>query len=250
METFSAGYQDSPVSELISAILDQSGYEQMLRTEGSQERLDNLAELKQSVYEYESSCGEEVTLEHYLKHVAMLTNTDAASVKNAVKMMTVHTAKGLEFAHVFICGMSEGIFPSKKTATLLGMEEERRLAFVAFTRAKESLYLTDAEGRNLDGSFRYPSRFIFNVDKHLLCYTEELSDSLVSESGWHIGSSEKSLESAAAQSTFIIGDRVVHSVMGAGEIVDIDQTKAAYKIQFDELGTVRGISFKAKLSGE
>ncbi len=250
IEKFSSLYQDSPVSELLSAVLDQSGYEELLRTEGSQERLDNLAELKQSVYEYETSCGEEVTLEHYLKHVAMLTNTDAASVKNAVKLMTVHTAKGLEFPHVFICGLSEGLFPSKKTATPQGMEEERRLAFVAFTRAQVSLFLTDAEGRNLDGSFRYPSRFIFNVDKGLIDYTEELSESLVSESSWHIGSSERSLESAAEREAFRIGDRVVHSVMGAGEIVDIDQVKSAYIIQFDELGTQRSISFRAKLRRE
>jgi DNA helicase-2/ATP-dependent DNA helicase PcrA len=86
----------------------------MLRTEGSQERLDNLAELKQSVYEYETNCGEEVTLEHYLSRVAMLTNTDAASAKDAVKLMTVHAAKGLEFPYVFICGLSEGIFPPKR----------------------------------------------------------------------------------------------------------------------------------------
>ncbi len=250
IERFSARYQDSPVSELLSAVLDQSGYEQMLRTEGSQERLDNLAELKQSIYEYEASCGEEVTLEHYLKHVAMLTNADAGSVKNAVKLMTVHTAKGLEFLHVFICSFSEGIFPSKKTATLEGMEEERRLAFVALTRAQETLYLTDAEGRNLDGSFRYPSRFIFNVDKGLLHYTEELSESLVSESGWHIGSSEAGFEAAAQRETFHIGERVVHSVMGAGEIAAIDDVKSAYIIRFDELGTERSISFKAKLTRE
>jgi DNA helicase-2/ATP-dependent DNA helicase PcrA len=250
IERFSSGYHDVPVSELLSAVLDRSGYEKMLRTEGSQERLDNLAELKQSIYEYETSCGEEVTLEHYLSHVAMLTNTDAASGRDAVKMMTVHTAKGLEFPYVFICGLSEGIFPSKKTATLEGMEEERRLAFVAFTRAEKALYLTDAQGRNLDGSFRYPSRFIFNVDKPLLNFTEELSDSLISESGWHISSSEKSLESMSAQKILKIGDRVIHSIMGAGEIMDIDRNKNAYVIKFDELGTARNISFKAKLAPE
>lgn len=242
---FSSGYQDMPVSELLSAVLDQSGYEQMLRTEGSQERLDNLAELKQSVYGYETSCGEEVTLEHYLSHVAMLTNTDAVSGKNAVSMMTVHTAKGLEFPYVFICGLSEGIFPSKKTATLEGMEEERRLAFVAFTRAEKGLYLTDASGRNLDGSFRYPSRFIFNVDKPLLAYTQELNQSLISESGWHIDSSERSLERAAER--FEVGDRVIHGIMGAGEIVGMDVGRSAYVIKFDTLETLRNISFRAKL---
>lgn len=248
IEHFAAGYQDIPISELLSAVLDQSGYEAMLRTEGSQERLDNLAELKQSVYEYETSCGEECTLENYLAHVALLTNTDAASGRNAVKLMTVHTAKGLEFKYVFLCGLAEGVFPSKKTATLEGMEEERRLAFVAFTRAAKALFLTDAEGRNLDGSYRYPSRFIFNVDKTLLAYTEELDDSLVYETKWNISSSERLLESSAAGLSFQPGDRIIHGIMGAGEVIDIDRDNAAYLIKFDSLGTPRKISFKAVLN--
>lgn len=250
IDRFSAGYQDLPVSELLNAVLDQSGYEVMLRTEGSQERLDNLAELKQSVYEYEISCGEECTLEDYLAHVALLTNTDAFSGRNAVKLMTVHTAKGLEFPHVFLCGLEEGVFPSRKTVTLEGMEEERRLAFVAFTRAKKALFITDAEGRNLDGSYRYPSRFIFNVDKALLAYTNELDDSLVYETNWHITSNEKMLAAQASGPVFKPGDRVVHSIMGAGAVVDIDRDKAAYVIKFDDLGTVRKINFKAKLEAE
>lgn len=248
IERFSTGYKDVPISVLLSDILDKSGYEEALRTEGSQERLDNLAELKQSVYEFETSCGEESTLDNYLSHVALLTNTDAASGKNTVKMMTVHAAKGLEFPYVFLCGFEEGVFPSKKTPTLEGMEEERRLAFVAFTRAEKALYLTDAEGRNFDGSFRYPSRFIFNVDKSLLSYTEELDENLISESTWQISSSETMLK--ALGDLFEIGNRVVHGIMGAGKIVDIDNNKAAYVIKFDDIPTLRKISFKAKLVAE
>ncbi len=249
VERFS-DYQHTPVSELLSAVLDLSGYEAMLRTEGSQERLDNLAELKQSVHDYEVSCGEETTLEGYLSSIAMMSSADAASSKNAVKMMTVHTAKGLEFPNVFICGLSEGIFPSKKTATAEGMEEERRLAFVAFTRAEDALYLTEAEGRNLDGTNRYPSRFIFNVNKQLLQYTTELPDSLTAEASWHISGCERTMETAATQKPLSVGDRVVHSVMGAGVIVGIDYVKSAYQIQFSELGTVRAISFRARLLPE
>ena len=129
IERFSSDYQNRPVSEVLSAILDESGYECMLRTEGSQERLDNLAELKQSVHEYEVSCGEELTLENYLAHAALFTTSDAAGTGDKVKLMTVHTAKGLEFPCVFLCGMNEGIFPSRKTRTIQGMEEERRLCF-------------------------------------------------------------------------------------------------------------------------
>ena len=136
IERFAATYAARPVSEVLSAILDESGYEAALRTEGSQERLDNLAELKQSVYEYETTCGEEATVEHYLAHVALFTNADGAEPGDKVKLMTVHAAKGLEFPYVFLCGMNEGIFPSRKVRTLAGMEEERRLAFVAMTRAE------------------------------------------------------------------------------------------------------------------
>lgn len=250
VERFSSGYSQLPVSELLRELLDQSGYEAMLRTEGSQERLDNLAELKQAIYEYETSCGEEHTLENYLARVALMTNTDAVSGKNAVRLMTVHTAKGLEFPNVFLCGLEESVFPSKKTATIEGMEEERRLAFVAFTRAKKALFLTDAEGRNLDGSYRYPSRFIFNVDKTLLAYTDELDDSLVYETNWNITSHEKMLEAISSGFTFKVGDRIVHGIMGAGKVVDIDHDNAAYVIEFDDIGTLRKINFKAKLESE
>ena len=250
LERFAAGYSERPVSEVLSAVLDQSGYEAMLRTEGSQERLDNLAELKQAVYEYETSCGEECTLENYLSRVALLTNTDAVSGGNAVKLMTVHTAKGLEFPAVFLCGMSEGVFPSKKTATAAAMEEERRLAFVALTRAQRHLFLTDAEGWHLDGSTRVPSRFIFNVNKDLLSYTDELDAGLVRETNRNIRDNEKMLETIASGPVFQPGDRVVHSILGAGEVVDIDRDKAAYAIRFDGLDTPRKINFTAKLDRE
>lgn len=173
IENFAANYAERQISELLAAILNESGYEKMLRTEGSQERLDNLAELKQSVYEYETSCGEESTLEHYLSHVALFTNNDAADNSDKVKLMTVHSAKGLEFPYVFLCAMNEGVFPSKKTDTIQKMEEERRLAFVAMTRAQKGLYLSEAEGRNFDGSPRYPSRFLLDIEPALLDYTQK-----------------------------------------------------------------------------
>lgn len=139
IERFSSIYHTMPASELLSAVLNESGYEEALRTEGAQDRLDNLAELKQAVYEYETGCGEESRLEDFLSHVALLTNADAAAAPNAVKLMTVHTAKGLEFPYVFICGLDEGMFPSKRTSSFEAMEEERRLAFVAMTRAEKGV---------------------------------------------------------------------------------------------------------------
>ena len=247
VERYAAGYQGRPVSEVLSALLNDSGYEKMLRTEGSQERLDNLAELKQSVYEYETTCGEEVTLEHYLTHVALFTNADAAQAEDKVKLMTVHAAKGLEFPYVFLCGMSEGIFPSRKVRTLQGMEEERRLAFVALTRAEKGLYLSAAEGRNFDGSPRYPSRFVLDIDQDLLVYPQPPRDGLVGEAREAINRSLRYLPEDERAVVFPAGTRVCHALFGPGTVLDTDRDKGAHVVQFDELDTPRRISFRAKL---
>jgi DNA helicase-2/ATP-dependent DNA helicase PcrA len=247
IEAYSADYADRPISELLSAILNDSGYEKMLRTEGSQERLDNLAELKQSVFEYETTCGEESTLEHYLSHAAMFTNTDTAEGGDKVKLMTVHSAKGLEFPYVFLCAMNEGVFPSRRTRTLPGMEEERRLAFVAMTRAEKALYLSEAEGRNLDGSPRYPSRFLLDIDQELLDYTEKPRAGLVAEAREYIASNAGLLASGADPQLYDVGQRVRHDILGAGTIIDLDTDRAAYVIKFDSVETPRALSFRIKL---
>ena len=247
VERYAAGHEGCPVSEVLSALLDDSGYEKMLRTEGSQERLDNLAELKQSVYEYETTCGEEVTLEHYLTHVALFTNADAAEAGDKVKLMTVHAAKGLEFPYVFLCGMSEGIFPSRKVRTLQGMEEERRLAFVALTRAEKGLYLSSAEGRNFDGSPRYPSRFVLDIDPGLLTFPVPPRDGLVREAREAIDRSRRYLPQDDSQIVFPAGQRVRHALFGTGTVLEADLDRGAHLIQFDELDTPRRISFRAKL---
>ena len=248
IETLGVDYEGRPISELLSAILDQSGYEVMLRTLGSQERLDNLAELKQSIYEYETTCGEESTLESYLSHVALFTNSDAEDkTYDKVKLMTVHAAKGLEFPHVFLCAMNEGIFPSRKTNTLAAMEEERRLAFVAVTRAEKGLYITEAEGRNFDGSPRYPSRFILDVDDGLIEHTEERNEGLIAEAKDYINLMSKFLSDGDEKELFEIGQRVRHSIFGAGVIQEVDTAKSAYTVKFDDIDTPRNISFRAKL---
>lgn len=247
IERFSSIYHTMPASELLSAVLNESGYEEALRTEGAQDRLDNLAELKQAVYEYETGCGEESRLEDFLSHVALLTNADAAAAPNAVKLMTVHTAKGLEFPYVFICGLDEGMFPSKRTSSFEAMEEERRLAFVAMTRAEKGLYLSDAEGRGLDGSFRYPSRFVFDIDRQLMDYSTELDPALKAEAQRYISSAHNRLKGLSRQQRLNVGDRVRHDIMGNGVIEDIDEERMAYVVKFDELPTTRKINFKANL---
>ena len=247
IERFSSIYHTMPASELLSAVLNESGYEEALRTEGAQDRLDNLAELKQAVYEYETGCGEESRLEDFLSHVALLTNADAAASPNAVKLMTVHTAKGLEFPYVFICGLDEGMFPSKRTSSFEAMEEERRLAFVAMTRAEKGLYLSDAEGRGLDGSFRYPSRFVFDIDRQLMDYSTELDPGLKAEAQRYISSAHNRLKGLSRQQRLNVGDRVRHDIMGNGVIEDIDEERKAYVVKFDELPTTRKINFNANL---
>lgn len=247
IENFAANYAERQISELLAAILNESGYEKMLRTEGSQERLDNLAELKQSVYEYETSCGEESTLEHYLSHVALFTNSDAADNSDKVKLMTVHSAKGLEFPYVFLCAMNEGVFPSKKTDTIQKMEEERRLAFVAMTRAQKGLYLSEAEGRNFDGSPRYPSRFLLDIEPALLDYTQKPQEGLIIETKDYLVINERYLADEENQSSLAVGQRVKHSIFGSGTVVDVDLIKAAHLVKFDNIDTPRSISFRAKL---
>lgn len=246
IDKLSENLETKSISELLTKVLELSGYEEVLRTEGAQERLDNLAELKQSVYDYEVTCGEETNLDSYLKHIALYTNTDLEDTKDRVKLMTIHAAKGLEFKNVFICGLNEGIFPSKKIRTQVAMEEERRLAFVAITRAKDKLFLTEAMGRNFDGSPRFPSRFLFDIEKQYLEYINEPNDALIKETKEYVELSDKLLIKDKSD-LFPEGSRVKHMILGEGTIVSIDQEMQAYVIKFDSSETERMIAFKVSL---
>ncbi len=247
VEYYAADYSGRPISELLSDLLNASGYEEMLRTEGSQVRLDNLAELKQSVYDYETTCGEESMLEHYLSHVALFSNADTAEGSEKVKLMTVHAAKGLEFPYVILCGMNEGIFPSRKVRTLPGMEEERRLAFVAMTRAKKALILTEAAGRNLDGSPRYPSRFILDIDQSLLDYVIPPQEGLIQAAREYVELAQARLEEEESPAAFAPGQRVKHFLFGEGTVLETDLAQKSYSVQFDGMRTPRTMAFKAPL---
>ena len=247
VEELSENAEGRAVSELLGDVLHRSGYETALRTEGSQERLDNLAELRQSVYEYETGCGEEATLEHYLAHIALFTNADTPENAGKVKLMTVHAAKGLEFPYVFLCGMNEGIFPSRKIRTLPAMEEERRLAFVAFTRAQKRLFLSEGEGRGLDGSPRYPSRFILDVDPELIEYTQPPREELIREARSYIAASQSALPPEEGPATMAPGTRVRHAILGPGTVLAADTERGAHLVKFDAMDTPRAISFRAKL---
>lgn len=247
IESYAQSYENRAVSELLSSILNESGYEEQLRTEGSGERLDNLAELKQSVYEYETSCGEESTVEHYLTNAALFTNDDTSDMRDRVKLMTVHSAKGLEFQYVFLCSMNEGIFPSRKVDTIQGMEEERRLAFVAMTRAEKGLYISEAEGSIHNGAPRYPSRFIFDIGAECMNGINNIPEGLTSASIRYIKAKSVRLRGEKSSAVMEAGTRVRHAVFGAGTIEGRDIEKNAYIIKFDSIDTNRTISVKAAL---
>lgn len=247
IDAFSVTYEQRTISEVLSDILDRSGYEEMLRTTGNQERLDNLAELKQAVYDYEISCGEEALLPDYLDHIALFTNSDVTDDSDKVKLMTVHAAKGLEFPHVFLCALNEGIFPSKKTSTIEGMEEERRLAFVAMSRAMKSLFLSESHGKNFDESTRYPSRFILDIDQKFLEYVKKPEDTLIAETKNYIHYSNRYLDGYVAEQTFQVGDKIIHNVFGQGRIKSILSDRNAYMIKFEQIETPRIISFRVPI---
>ena len=127
------------------------------------------------------------------------------------------------------------------------MEEERRLAFVVLTRAEKKLHISEADGRNFDGSPRYPSRLILDIDQQMLHFTQEPQEGLIREAKGYIESSQKYLLEDDSSIIFQIGQRVTHTIFGAGTILDVDMEKSAHVVQFDEMETPRRISFRAKL---
>ncbi len=238
--TLRAGFEDRSISDLLEETLALSGYEQMLRNDGDSERLDNLAELKQAIAQYERDEGELMSLYDYLSHVTLMTNNDDPDSTEAVRLMTIHAAKGLEFPVVFVCGLSEGVFPTRKTNTRDKMEEERRLAYVAMTRAESVLYLTDSEGMGLDSNMKYPSRFIFDIEPELLQYTVALSEELVEIARSHITVDERKLDIKLLS----VGTTIEHPTLGQGKVIAVDASNSSYLVRFLS-GIERSISFAA-----
>ena len=223
------------IADILDYMLVKSGFEEQLMTDGDQERLDNLKELKSAVLDYVNSANEETDLRTYLNMLSLITNADRTDKRNAIKMMTVHTAKGLEFPYVFVCGLNESIFPTYRITCWEEMEEERRLAYVAYTRAQKRLFLTDAEGFNeRAGRQRYPSRFIFNIGNDLLDCSGVVSDETVEISLRFIEENEHKLllNEKREIGEFDIGDEVEHEVFGRGII--IDKGDFNYTVEFPE----------------
>ena len=200
----------------------------------------SVAELKAAVRDYEETCGEEAGVVDFLHHAALFTASDAETYRDRVRLMTIHAAKGLEFPVVFLMGLNEGILPSRKTKTRAAMEEERRLAFVAMTRAADRLYLSEAEGLHNDGYVRFPSRFLLDVDKPLLDFDAEPGVALIEEARAEIAAKDARLDSSAAVQELSVGQRVRHAAFGDGTILAVGSD--AVKVQFDTIKTPRALA--------
>ncbi len=160
-----------PLNELLFEVIEKTGYRQWLESEGleaAEERLANLAELVNEAAEFVRMMGEDASLETFLERTALVSDIDGFDEeKDRVALMTVHSAKGLEFPVVFMVGMEEQLFPHSLSYDQdIDMEEERRLAYVGITRARRKLYMTLARTRMLFGSTRanLPSRFLNDID--------------------------------------------------------------------------------------
>ena len=155
-------------AKLLDKILNESGYMAMLEADNEADRIDNIKALMQDLKQYQDN-NPESTLDEYLQMISLYTDREEVAKGECIKLMTVHSAKGLEFDYVFVCGLSDGVFPNRRSVDETGsrgMEEERRLAYVAFTRARKKLYLLDAGGYDfISQAARRPSRFIKEIDK-------------------------------------------------------------------------------------
>ncbi|GHU25891.1 DNA helicase [Betaproteobacteria bacterium] len=243
IEYLRAHRSGAQLGDVLQSLLDRSGYEEFLRLQGDQERLDNVAELKRAVDAM--GADEDATLEDFIARAALFTHLDGEERRDTVKLMTIHAAKGMEFPYVFLCGMNEGVFPGRRVTTPEEMEEERRLAYVAMTRAMTRLYLSDAEGSANDGLFKYPSRFIFELGPAHLDYVAPLDPQLEAGARAYIQRDEAAL--ALRRTAFAPGERVIHPVFGVGAIVAVNARELCYTILFDALKTERSIQFGATL---
>ena len=279
-----------PLDAFVSQVLDMSGYRQMLVDAGEEEkdRLENLEEFISGVIEYQKNT-DEPTLGGFLEETMLVADVDRYDeTADACVMMTIHSAKGLEFPIVFLPGMEDGIFPGMQTITSGSddeMEEERRLAYVAITRAKKKLYIIHTNNRMLYGrtSHNPLSRFVTEIPPSLIHRDAppRRSDGYSSygSHGYGAGTSQTrtyySAPSATHRTTavggvgdkvtigktftspvkngsvtrFAEGDRVSHITFGEGEILSVKPMGAdvLYEISFDKVGTKKLMATYAKL---
>ena len=244
-----------PLAELLDKLLDMTGYKRHLEMQGDEglTRLENINELKSTMSSYEEN-ADEPSLSGFLEEISLYTDVDNLdSDADYVVLMTMHSAKGLEFPIVFVVGMEDNIFPSSRSLeSEADTEEERRLAYVAVTRAKEKLYLTHAEERMLYGRTdrNRISRFIKELPAD--CIEKQAEETKASP---YLNGYEKphsmSLQQQLAQrkadksnfsvntETFAPGDRVLHKIFGEGTVLSSKPmaNDTLVEIAFDNRGT-------------
>lgn len=218
--------EKEPVSELIEDVIELSGYKTLLlETSEGEGRLENIQELKSLAKKFDKMDFKE-GLEKFLEEVALIESSyeSGRDENDHVTLMTVHAAKGLEFEYVFIAGMEENIFPhSNSKYDPQELAEERRLAYVAVTRAKKQVYVSHAESRVYFGlrNSNPISRFIEDIPEELLIYYNAFSDNaLERDSSWSEYTEEPSNFSQPVNISR--GDLVKHELFGMGEVVDVD----------------------------
>lgn len=228
-----------PVSELTDRILNDSRLADHYRMDEREDRLENIAELIGSMREFELSRDDDDdrALDAYLQEIALYTNADSAPDKDKVKLMTIHQSKGLEFPTVFVTGLTEGAFPNHRSIRERrqdGEEEERRLMYVAVTRAESMLYLSESEGYlNDNGALKYPSRFISEIPEVLLT-VEGNPDPQLFEGTRRMVSMLNSELMTGDDTPMPPGTAVEHRVFGRGTVVSYDPAARSYRVKFDK----------------
>ena len=246
IEAYGSEAADMKVSDLYDGILVKSGYLRSLETsEGkdrfeAESRIENLMEFKSVIYDYEEE-DSNITLSEFMERIALLADVDNHDAgENAVVLMTMHSAKGLEFPFVFMPGMEDGLFPGWRAFDREdGLEEERRLCYVGITRAKERLWLTSAERRTMYGKTDYTreSQFMRELDRKLIegdaVYEKKNPDGAFTDGirektsfkpfdqlKYARQQTKKNVE--AISSDFYAGDIVSHPKFGEGEVISFD----------------------------
>ena len=237
-------YRKKRISDIVNEVTRDSGYEEYIRELGDEERLDNLAEFKRIANEFEREFGENLSLEEFLEQIALQSGEDREDQRDTVKLMTIHASKGLEFPVVFILGFTEGVFPSAKTIgerKNLGLEEERRLCYVAITRAEKYLFLMESEGTSQNGMQKLVSRFIEEIGEQNYVRIGQISEDLKQESRSYKAKLDREI-GVEQDDTRKVGEVVEHHIFGRGTIEEIDVKRSSYLIRFEKFAQPRSIS--------
>jgi DNA helicase-2/ATP-dependent DNA helicase PcrA len=233
-----------PLHELVEKIIERSGYRVWLEAEKTiqaQSRLENLAELVTVTKEF-AERSDNGSLAAVLENASLISDIDTLDTDaDAVALMTLHTAKGLEFPVVFVVGMEEGIFPHSRSLWDEGeLEEERRLCYVGITRAMDDVYLTRAEERTLRGAKQtnLPSRFLDEIPAELIDTEESTGPRREDKTLWQETPVARAIIAAATKKpTFPVGTKVRHPSFGEGMVVEVmgegdqEQVKVAFPNQ-------------------